>query len=81
MAIRFFHLAHDLDNLIAKCPRVWQGYHAVKRQQGPTARKLPATPEMLGALDSEQKRLGLVGVIKRAARYVLCRRLFGLPML
>ena len=70
MAIRFFHLAHDLDNPIAKCPRVWQGYHAVKRQQGPTVRKHPATPEMLDALDAEQKKLGLVGVIKRAGRYI-----------
>jgi site-specific DNA-cytosine methylase/integrase len=70
MAIRFFHLAHDLDNPIAKCPRVWQGYHAVKRQQGPTVRKHPATPEMLDALDTEQKKLGLVGVIKRAGRYI-----------
>ena len=69
MAIRFFHLAHDLDNPVEKCPRVWQGYHAIKRHQGPTVRKHPVTPQMCNAIDEEQKPLGLVGVIKRAARY------------
>ena len=33
-------------------------------------RKHPVIPEMVDALDAEQKKLGLVGVIKRGARYV-----------
>ena len=70
MAIRFHHLAHDLDNPVEKCPRVWQGYRAIKRWEGPTVRKHPATPEMCDHLDAAQAKLGLVGVIKRAGRYI-----------
>ena len=70
MAIRFFHLAHDNDNPVEKCPRVWQGYRAIKRWEGPTVRKHPVTPEMCDHLDQAQKQHGLVGVIKRAARYI-----------
>ena len=61
MAIRFFHLAHDFDN---------PAYLAIKRQQGPTERKHPVAPEMCDWLDRRQAGLGLVGVIKRAARYL-----------
>ena len=46
MAVRFFHLAHKHDNPLEKLPRVWQAYCSVKRQQGPTERKHPTTPEM-----------------------------------
>ena len=70
MAIRFFHLAHDYENPLGKLPRVWQAYLAVKRQQGPTVRKHPITPEMCDWLDARQAPLGLVGIIKRAARYL-----------
>ena len=45
MAIRFFHLAHDHENPLEKCPRVWQGYKSIKRIAGPTVRKFPITPE------------------------------------
>ena len=67
MAIRFFHLAHDYENPLDKLPRVWQPYLAVKRQQGPTVRKHPITPEMCDWLDAHQASLGLVGIIKRVA--------------
>jgi len=70
MAIRFFHLAHDYENPLDKLPRVWQAYLAIKRQQGPTVRKHPVTPEMCDWLDEHQSASGLVGVIKRAARYM-----------
>ena len=70
MAIRFHHLAHDLDNPIEKFPRMWQGYRAIKRWEGPTVRKHPVTPEMFDFLDAAQVDLGLVGVIKRAGRYI-----------
>ena len=63
MAIRFFHLAHDHENPVEKLPRVWQAYLAIKRQQGPTERKHPVTPEMCDWLDRLQAGLGLVGVI------------------
>ena len=53
----------------AKCPRVWQGYKAIKRAQGPTVRKHPVTPEVCGWLDTEQAGLGLRGIIKRVNRY------------
>ena len=70
MAIRFFHLTHDYDNPVGKLPRVWQAYLAMQRQQGPTERKHPVAPEMCDWLDRRQAGLGLVGVIKRAARYL-----------
>lgn len=77
MAIRFFHLAHDYDNPLEKCPRVWQGYKAIKRACGPTERKYPITPEMMDWLDGVQSRQGLSGVIKKSRNkcgvYLACR--------
>ena len=70
MAIRFFHLAHEFENPLEKLPRVWQAYRAVKRQEGPTERKHPITPEMCDWLDADQRGGGLKSVIKRASRYV-----------
>ena len=58
MAIRFFHLAHDYENPLSKCLRVWQGYTAAKRSQGPTVRKHPVTPETCDWLDRAQRRRG-----------------------
>ena len=69
MAIRFFHLAHDYENPLAKCPRVWQGYKAIKRAQDPTVRKHPITPEVCDWLDNEQRSQGLIGIIKKTDRY------------
>ena len=66
MAIRFFHLAHDYENPLEKCPRVWQGYKAYKRMYGPTIRKYPITPEMMDWLDKVTSNQGLLGVIRRA---------------
>ena len=70
MAIRFFHLAHEYDNPLEKLPRVWQAYRSVKRQQGPTERKHPITPEMCDWLDADQRDGGLKSVVKRAYRYL-----------
>ena len=56
MAIRFFHLAHEYDNPLEKLPRVWQAYRSVKRQEGPTERKHPVTPELCDWLDADQRR-------------------------
>ena len=69
MAIRFFHLAFDMENPIDKVPRVWMGYRAIKRWEAPTERKHPVTPEMCDWMDEHQKSLGITGVVKRAARY------------
>ena len=69
--IRFFHLAHGYENPLDKLPRVWQAYLAAKRQQGSTVRKHPITREMCDWLAAHhQAALGLVGIIKRAARYL-----------
>lgn len=69
MAIRFFHLVFDQENPIDKVPRVWMAYRAIKRWEAPTERKHPVTPEMCDNMDAREVRLGLRGVIKRAARY------------
>ena len=69
MAIRFFHLAFEMENPIDKVPRVWMAYRAIKRAESPTERKHPVTPEMLDLLDQQQSGQGLEGIIRRAARY------------
>ena len=77
MAIRFFHLAFEMDNPIDKVPRVWMAYRAIKRAETPTERKHPVTPEMCEWLDKMQRGMGLEGVTRRAARYfgvLLCAR-------
>ena len=77
MAIRFFHLAHDYENPLEKCPRVWQGYKSIKRMVGATERKFPITPEMLDWLDETSATQGLAGTVKRARNkfgvYLACR--------
>ena len=75
MAIRLFHLAHDYDNPLDSCPRVWQGYKAIKRACGPTERKFPITPEMMDWLDGVQRKQGLSGSVKRS------RTKYGVPRL
>lgn len=77
MAIRFFHLAFEMDNPIDKVPRVWMAYRAIKRAETPTERKHPVTPAMCEWLDDAQRSWGLEGVTRRAARYfgvLLCAR-------
>ena len=73
MAIRFMHLAFDRENPIDKLPRVWMAYRAIKRWEAPTERKHPVTPEMCDRMDAKERKKygkrGIVGVIKRAARY------------
>jgi integrase len=77
MAIRFFHLAHDYENPLEKCPRVWQGYKSIKRMVGPTERKFPITPEMMDWLDRVSAWQGLCGYVKRTRNkfgtYLACR--------
>ena len=48
-------MAMSNDNPLEKLPRVWQAYRAVKRHQGPTERKHPATPEMFDWVDAYQR--------------------------
>ena len=70
MSIRYHHLIHGHENPLKSLPRVWMGYTALKRSQGPTVRKHPVTPEMMNFLDSNPQSSGVNELRETAARYV-----------
>ena len=70
MSIRYHHLINGHENPLKSLPRVWMGYTALKRSQGPTVRKHPVTPEMTNFLDSNPQSSGVDELRGTAARYV-----------